>query len=95
MFRPVLQIWDCRTLLHNSANHLIQISRVRNDNYGREIVRIYLVLTILFRTFPKALPLGQSMLPLRGGDPAGIITLLDKDSPFSKILAHSAFWRLV
>ena len=44
----VLQTWDCFTLLHNSANHLIYCGRVTNDSFWMKIVLTNKVPSILF-----------------------------------------------
>ena len=58
------------------ANNFIYSCLVRNNNSIGKIVLTKTVLTILF-SFPKALPLGWGMLPLRGVNSAGIMNRIN------------------
>jgi len=79
LFRLCFKLWDCRIKHLNPTNHFIYRRLIRNDNF----VRLFF--------FPKALPLGQSMLPLRGGDFAGIVIRFHNHDLFFKLNALFQF----
>jgi len=82
------KLWDCHIKQIESANHLIHCRLIRNDSSWRRIFLTNSVLTILFFSFPKALPLGQGMLPLRGDDPARIMNRIINHDLFCIFQAH-------